>query len=274
MTSSTGPSGRARRRARASAAAPAGRGGRSPAAAGCRRRGVRSAPADAVNTCGQPGAEPVGDARPRVGLVHDDRDLAPAGGEVGRQRDVTTEADDDVGPTSRSTASTALRPRAAARTQQRRVDLAWKRYRRDQLECGSHVRGSAGCRGPGRFRAPSPSRRGPAAGSRRPGQRRLDVTGRMPAGEPLPTASIMRGYGHRYAGDPRCRSRDAVVAGGGRHCPTGTAAPVDERAAEKKRTEDAAHAGGRPDRNARLRAMKTRAGPAATGPRAARLGAT
>ena len=43
-----------------------------------------------------PGADPVGQPGPGVGLVDDDRD-APAGGEVGGQRDVAAEADDDVG---------------------------------------------------------------------------------------------------------------------------------------------------------------------------------
>ena len=45
---------------------------------------------------GEPGADPVGEARPRVGLVHDDRHPA-TGTEVGGERHVAAEPDDDVG---------------------------------------------------------------------------------------------------------------------------------------------------------------------------------
>ncbi len=44
-----------------------------------------------------PGTQPVGQAGAGVLLVHDDRDPAPARGEVGRGRDVAAEADDDLG---------------------------------------------------------------------------------------------------------------------------------------------------------------------------------
>ena len=47
---------------------------------------------------GEPGAQPVGQARPRVRLVHDDRHPAPPGRQVGGGRDVPAEADEHLGP--------------------------------------------------------------------------------------------------------------------------------------------------------------------------------
>ena len=46
---------------------------------------------------GEPGAKPVGQPRLGVGLVHDDRDLAPPGREVGRCGDVPAEPDEHLG---------------------------------------------------------------------------------------------------------------------------------------------------------------------------------
>ena len=64
---------------------------------------------------GEAGADPVGQARARVGLVHDDRHAAP-GPEVGGQRDVAAEPDDDVGvDLRRAPPAPGRRPRAPDR---------------------------------------------------------------------------------------------------------------------------------------------------------------
>ena len=46
---------------------------------------------------GEPGADAVGDARAAVGLMDDEGNAGATRGEIGRQRDVATEAHDDVG---------------------------------------------------------------------------------------------------------------------------------------------------------------------------------
>ena len=84
---------------------------------------------------GEPGADPVGQARARVGLVHDDRHAAP-GPEVGGQRDVAAEPDDDVGVDLREHLPHPADGRAhpTGQAQQVGAGLARERDGRDQLE--------------------------------------------------------------------------------------------------------------------------------------------
>ena len=83
----------------------------------------------------EPGADPVGEARPRVGLVHDDRHAA-AGAEVGGQGDVAAEPDDDVGVDLGEHLPHPADGRAHPTGQAQEVGagLARQRDRRDQLQ--------------------------------------------------------------------------------------------------------------------------------------------
>ena len=97
------------------------------------QRGVGEARRDVP---GEPDAELVGDARQRVALVHDQRQPAAPGGEVGRHRDVAAEPDDHVGADPVDHLERGLDRAAQPGRDPGRSALGRRgsRHRRDQLE--------------------------------------------------------------------------------------------------------------------------------------------
>ena len=85
---------------------------------------------------GDAGAGLVGQAGHGVLLVEDDRHPAPAGGEVGRHRDVAAEADDDVGagPVEHAGGFADGAAQPDGDLEQVGAGPARQRHRRDQLE--------------------------------------------------------------------------------------------------------------------------------------------
>ena len=143
-----------------------------------------------VDVAGEPRADPVGQPGLGVGLVHHDRDAAPARGEVGRQGDVAAEADHDLGVDAVQHGSGGPDglhdPRG--NLQQGLVRPARHRHRRDQLERVTPgrdedgVQAAFGAQRGDRGRGVEPAHR---VGH---GQRRFDVPGAVPAGDDDPRA--------------------------------------------------------------------------------------
>ena len=131
---------------------------------------------------GDPGREPgtdlVRQSGPGVGLVHDDRGAA-ARGEVGGQRDVAAEPDDDVrvGPAQHLADRGHRRPHLPRQPQQVAARLAGQRHRRDQLQRVAACRDEAGVEALLGAQGGDDGVRAQAADRVGERQRRLDVPG-------------------------------------------------------------------------------------------------
>ena len=175
---------------------------------------------------GEPGADPVGQARPRVGLVHDDRHAA-AGAEVGGERHVAAEPDDDVGVDLGEHLPHPADGRAhpAGQAQQVGAGPSGQRDRRDQLERVAARRDQRGVEAAlgaqrrdvrGRVEPPH------GVGER---QRGLDVARAAPARDddvhavPSGTARLIGHPGRRRAARPGGTAPAGAAAAGGPACP-------------------------------------------------------
>ncbi len=112
---------------------------REPDVGRVRQVGVGEARRDVL---GESRAELVGDTRDRVALVHDQRDAATPGDEVGRHGDVPAEADDDIGldPVDHLAGRLDRLAQLGGHQHQVLAGLARQRHGRHQLEVVAGLR--------------------------------------------------------------------------------------------------------------------------------------